>query len=338
MLRTIGPGSREGIKRAIAFSVGAPRFFARWITLVCAVMSLTACGTFSGRTTEDDKQAAPRSPGEAARSRGGGYYLDDGPGERAAAELDAVADAVPRWEPLHRGTARPYSVMGRSYTPMTRLQSYRARGIATWYGRRYHGQRTSSGEVYDMYAMTGAHPTLPIPSYARVTNLDNGRAVVVRINDRGPFLSERLIDLSYVAAHKLDMLRSGSALVDVETLLPGGGSARAQTTAMTAPPAALSTEVSPAAQPDAIVATPPIARASGHYLQLAAFAVQENAQRFLEQLQAQLGSMAAVLSMASAPDMYRIHAGPYATRAEALDAADRIGRILGATPILAAPR
>ena len=190
-----------------------------------------------------------------------------------------------------------------------------------------------------MYAMTGAHPTLPIPSYARVTNLDNGRAVVVRINDRGPFLSERLIDLSYVAAHKLDLLRSGSALVDVETLLPGGGSASVPTTAMTAPPAAMPTEVSPAAGPDAIASTPPpIARASGHYLQLAAFAVQENAQRFLEQLKAELGSMASLLSLASAPDLYRIHAGPYATRAEALEAADRIGRILGATPILAAPR
>jgi rare lipoprotein A len=321
---------------ANAFGVGAPRLFARWIALVCAALSLTACGTFSGRSTVDDTRGSPRSPDAA--SKRGAYYLDDGPGERAAAELDAVPDAIPRWEPLHRGTARPYSVMGRTYTPMSRLESYRARGIATWYGRRYHGQRTSSGEVYDMYAMTGAHPTLPIPSYARVTNLNNGRAVVVRINDRGPFLSERLIDLSYVAAHKLDMLRSGSALVDVETLLPGGGSASVPTAAMTAPHAAMSTEVYADGGPDVIAPPPSIGRASGHYLQLAAFAVPENAQRFLEELQAQLGAMATVLSLASAPDMYRIHAGPYATRAEALEAADRIGRILGATPILAAPR
>ena len=103
-------------------------------------------------------------------------------------------NAVPRAEPINRGTSRPYVVMGRSYTPMTSHAPYRARGIATWYGRRYHGKQTSSGEIYDMYAMTAAHTTLPIPSYARVTNLADGRSVVVRVNDRGPFVGERLID------------------------------------------------------------------------------------------------------------------------------------------------
>ena len=120
---------------------------------------------------------------------------------------------MPRAEPIRAATARPYVVMGRSYTPMTRLEPYRARGIATWYGRRYHGKQTSSGEIYDMYAMTAAHTTLPIPSYARVTNLANGRSVVVRVNDRGPFVDGRLIDLSYTAAHRIGVLAGGSAMV-----------------------------------------------------------------------------------------------------------------------------
>src|SRR5688500_17513552 len=120
---------------------------------------------------------------------------------------------------------------------MTVLEPYRERGIASWYGRRYHGQKTASGEVYDMYGMTAAHPVLPIPSYVRVTNIGNGKSVVVRINDRGPFLSDRLIDLSYTAAYKLDVLGGGSAFVEVETLLPGASSSvkTASTTAVPPP-------------------------------------------------------------------------------------------------------
>ena len=304
--------------------------------LLVSALALTACGTFSGRTGTGDPQVTARSQADPARKRGG-YYLDDGPGDRTPADLDAVPDAIPRWEPLNRGTARPYAVMGRSYTPMTDLGPYRERGIATWYGRRYHGQRTSSGEVYDMYAMTGAHTTLPIPSYARVTNLDNGRSVVVRINDRGPFLNGRLIDLSYVAAHKLDILRNGSATVEVETVLPGN--AWPSPTAARAAPitraGAGEPESAPVPSVDAAPATP---TGPGHYLQLGAFSVQDNAQRFMERLQVELGDTNARLSMASSNNLYRVNAGPYASRAEALQAAQRIGEILGATPIVTAPR
>jgi rare lipoprotein A len=153
--------------------------------------------------------------------RPGGYYKDDGPHAKAPANLDRIADAVPRVEPLHRFANRPYEALGRKYVPMTSVQPYRQRGLASWYGKRYHGQKTSSGETYDMYAMTAAHPTLPIPSYARVTSLANGRSVVVRINDRGPFKSERIIDLSYVAAHKLGFIQAGQAQVEVEAIVPG---------------------------------------------------------------------------------------------------------------------
>jgi rare lipoprotein A len=150
----------------------------------------------------------------------GGYYKDDGPHERPPAGLDAVADATPRAEPLHRYANRPYSVFGKDYLPLSAVQPFRQRGMASWYGKRFHGQNTSSGEPYDMYSMTAAHPTLPIPSYARVTNLANGRSVVVRINDRGPFHAGRVIDLSYVAAYKLGYIAAGSAQVEVEAIVP----------------------------------------------------------------------------------------------------------------------
>ena len=148
----------------------------------------------------------------------GGYYKDDGPGSKPPGQ---VADAVPRVEPLHKYANRPYKALGKEYVPMTSVQPFRQRGAASWYGKRYHGQKTSSGETYDMYAMSAAHPTLPIPSYARVTNMANGKSVVVRINDRGPFLHGRIIDLSYAAAHKLGYTGAGSAQVEVESIVPG---------------------------------------------------------------------------------------------------------------------
>src|SRR5688572_10450010 len=156
--------------------------------------------------------------GCASSPKPGGYYKDDGPGDKLPAN---VADAAPRVEPLHKFANRPYRAMGKEYVPMTSLQPFRERGLASWYGKRYHGQKTSSGEVYDMYQMTAAHPTLPIPSYARVTSTKNGKSVVVRINDRGPFRSGRVIDLSYVAAHKLGYIQAGEAMVEVESIVPG---------------------------------------------------------------------------------------------------------------------
>src|SRR4029077_14357159 len=116
---------------------------------------------------------------------------------------------------------RPYTVFGHDYVPATRLTSYRERGLASWYGRKFHAQKTAIGEPYDMYAMPAAHPTLPLPSYSRVTNLANGRSVVVRVNDRGPFHPGRIIDLSYAAAYRLGLAQKGSGEVEVESILPG---------------------------------------------------------------------------------------------------------------------
>jgi len=155
----------------------------------------------------------------------GGYYKDDGPGGRPPVDLDRVADAKPKAEPLHRSANNPYSALGKKYTPYRSLKPHRERGLASWYGRRFHGKPTASGERYDMYAMTAAHTLLPIPSYARVTHLGNGRSVIVRINDRGPFRNDRIIDLSYAAAHRLGYVQAGSARVEVEAILPGKTSA-----------------------------------------------------------------------------------------------------------------
>jgi rare lipoprotein A len=215
-------GRRRGHAPALSTIIAA--------TIVSAV--LTACGsTPTKRDGPIDRaerparvtkapSSSPSPPSSPRASRGGGYYLDDGPGDSPPADIDTIPDAVPRLEPLHRGAMRPYVVMGQSYTPMTELTPYKARGSASWYGRRYHGKQTSSGELYDMYSMTAAHPVLPIPSYVRVTNVTNGKSVVVRVNDRGPFIDSRLIDLSYTAAHRIGVLAGGSALVEVESILP----------------------------------------------------------------------------------------------------------------------
>src|SRR3954465_14459910 len=142
--------------------------------------------------------------------RSGGYYKDDGPDANPPANLAGIADAVPRNEPLHKYANRPYEVFGKKYVPLASVQAFSQRGTASWYGKKFHGQKTSSGETYDMYKMTAAHPTLPLPPYARVTNVSTGKSVAVRVNDRGPFLHDRIIDLSYAAAQKLGIAQSGS--------------------------------------------------------------------------------------------------------------------------------
>ncbi len=151
-------------------------------------------------------------------ARRGGYYQNDGPGDRPPPDIDAIPDAVPRIETPFAATSRPYVVFGKRYVPISGDTPFRQEGTASWYGRQFHGGKTSNGETYDMYAMTAAHPTLPIPSYARVTRVGTGKSVIVRINDRGPFHSSRIIDLSYVAAAKLGIIGPGSGQVIVQAI------------------------------------------------------------------------------------------------------------------------
>ena len=186
------------------------------LVAVAAALAVSGCASFP----ESKAPSPPPSPPATSPAKGA-YYKDDGPGESPPPNLAAIPDAVPRAEPLHRFANRPYQVFGKDYIPVAAAASFRQTGIASWYGRRFHGAPTSSGEPYDMYAMTAAHPTLPIPSYARVTRVANGKSVVVRINDRGPFHANRIIDLSYAAAYKLGYIQAGSAEVTIEAIVPG---------------------------------------------------------------------------------------------------------------------
>jgi len=243
----------------------------------------------------EDKSAPETSPQAPGR---GGYYKDDGPGEKPPPNLAEIPDAVPRIEPPHRYANRPYQVFGKDYTPIAAQQPYRERGTASWYGKKFHGQKTSSGEVYDMYAMSAAHRTLPIPSYARVTNVANGKSVVVRINDRGPFHSSRIIDLSYAAAYKLGYIQAGSATVEVESIHPGDS------------------------------------RQSSVYLQVGAFSSRENAEDYRSQVSRQLAWLTDEVQVLTAGGLWRLLVGPYASNDAARSVAERIEAELKLKPLL----
>ncbi len=320
----------------------------RYPTLL-AVLALAACSSVPTRGPSRP------APGVAAPSTGG-YYLDDGPGANPPPNLAAIPDAVPRLEPLRAASNRPYVVLGREYVPATTLKPYHEVGIASWYGRRYNGQHTSTGEIYDMYAMTAAHPTLPLPSYARVTNVATGTSVVVRVNDRGPFLRGRIIDLSYAAAYRLGIAQNGSGEVAVDAILPGRGAASAAApaqasaaplaaaaaspvasagvvTAPLAPAAVVAAPLAPAAamaSPAANPDTPPVAvTPAGYAVQLGAFANYSNARAFLAHVQNQLAQTEVEAKIRQARGLYRVYVGPYPARDDALRMGERISQVFG---------
>jgi len=352
----------------------------RAASVAALALMLAACagpqGGRGGGTPSGDTAGAPTT---APSARRGAYYLDDGPGANPPVDLASIPDAVPQPEPLLPRATRPYSVFGRQYTPMTQIEPFRQRGIASWYGRRYHGQPTSSGERYDMYAMTAAHPTLPIPSYAKVTNVVNGRSVVVRVNDRGPFLQDRVIDLSYTAAAKLGYIDAGSAEVEVELVTQFDGAApklasaradRAATAAPAAstpgpasaqvaapppsppPPLALtlvplpvanaapagsgdptrlnvetvqSTPDAPGPAPSATSMAPsPAASARGFWLQFGAFNSLANARSTMAQLARRLDFLGTAFDIRQEGAMYKVQAGPWSRREDAVAAAGRV--------------
>ena len=290
------------------------RLLAAMVT--CAAL-LAACGTSPPKSSSPVSSATP-SPGSSR------YYKDDGPGE-APANLDQIPDATPRPEPLNRFANRPYTVLGQDFVPATTLRPYKERGIASWYGRKFHGQKTSNGDTYDMFAMTAAHPTLPLPSYAKVTNVATGKSVVVRVNDRGPFLHGRIIDLSYAAAHRVGIAGPGSGEVLVEAILPGD-SPTIVATAPLPPVARVPTPEFPAA----LTVNPPTATvASGFSVQLGAFQNNVNAQNFLAHVQTQLAAANVEPKVREASGLYRVYVGPYADRDEARRVADRITSAFG---------
>jgi rare lipoprotein A len=266
--------------------------------LVAALLLiLTGCGTAQ-------KKTAPPSSIKPATS--GGYYQDDGPGNNKPSNLDTIPDATPKVEKFHSGANKPYTVFGRSYAPVINNDPFRQTGLASWYGRKFHGNMTSIGEIYDMYAMTGAHPTLPLPSYVRVTNPANNKSVVIRLNDRGPFHQDRIIDLSYVAAHKLDIVTRGSAPVVVERVFTR------DTPRAPAPP------ITTAATPATVIAASPIAADGTQlFIQLGAFSSEENAKIFLSRMTRELDWNREPLNVVFKDGLWRVRLGPYATRVEA---------------------
>jgi len=214
----------------------------------------------------------------------------DGAPEQVPLNIAAIPDAVPRHEPRTRaGNPESYEVLGKRYVTLKHSTGFRQRGVASWYGTKFHGRKTANGETYNMYAMTAAHKTLPIPSYVRVTNLNNQRSVVVRINDRGPFHSNRIIDLSYAAATKLGIVQTGTGYVEIEAIEPGQNIAKQTTKPVS------SSEVAK----------------TGLYLQIGAFKDKFNARR-LQQRVAQLPETQAALKVAKSPQgiFYKVLVGP----------------------------
>jgi rare lipoprotein A len=258
--------------------VSAPeRSRCSWRTAAAALVALTlaGCSVVKHRAAPPPPAAVP--PPGAPPSR--------------PTDLGAIPDALPRAEPRSaHGNPPFYYVLGQRYYVLAAADGYVERGVASWYGPTFHGGNTSSGEPYDMYGMTAAHKTLPLPCYARVTNLRNGKSVVVRINDRGPFVANRLIDLSYTAAAKLDMLREGTTLVEVKALTPGVPDNLTRSAASPPPPL---------------------------YLQAGAFADAHNAERLLARLQAAGLSGAFIASpLDGRSHLYRVRLGPIASVAQ----------------------
>lgn len=288
----------------------------------------------------------------------GGYYKDDGPDANPPANLDQVPDAVPKVEPYASGANRPYVVFGQRYVPDTSGQPYKKRGTASWYGKKFHGNSTSIGEAYDMYSMTAAHTTLPLPSYARVTSLVNGKTVVVRVNDRGPFHSDRIMDLSYVAAYKLGIIGPGSGQVIVEAIPPDeirrlasqGAPAAAPpepasatgsapvSAPVAAVPVALTAEPLPAPAPGSAPVRQTAAGGPGNvYLQVGAFSQPANAQSLVSRINTQLGAEGAPpASMEQSNNLYRVKIGPYPDRQSALNAVPLVSDRIGILPSIAA--
>lgn len=326
---------------------------ASWPVAVVAA-ALAACSTAPAPRGDAGKAAVPAPPPAAPA-----------PVPAPPRDLAAIPDAVPRAEPRSRyGNPSSYVVFGRRYFLLATAQGYVERGTASWYGPGFHAARTSSGEPYDMYGMTAAHKTLPIPAYARVTNLRNGRSVVVRINDRGPFVGDRLIDLSYTAAWKLDMLRTGTAPVEVRVLSPGSdlppawsastavpGSAGAIAPTPSAPPAsppapvdaaapAPPTAPTPGTMPVAAAAAsplPPLAASAGGaaaiaatalprtMLQAGAFFSEANARNLVARLDAAgIGNAVVRSSRAGARTVWQVRVGPLEGALEVDDMLERL--------------
>lgn len=272
----------------------------RWLWLVLVSLVLVACSTMDNPRTAN--QPSTKSLGAVAKLSE--RILHDG-SDRLSTNLNLVPSEIPQQEPLIPAANRSYRVSGQSFTPVKHAKAFRQTGQASWYGKQFHGRKTASGERYDMYAMTAAHKTLPIPSYARVTNLRNGKSVIVRINDRGPFHGQRLLDLSFAAADRLGFVNSGSTQVEIERVWP------------VADGEAVTTRSPSEAQAQA---GEPV------FLQLGAHGKLAGAEAQQQQLLAKLaGEHDGKLAIVNKEGVYRVRLGPFQSGLAARQAANSIG-------------
>ncbi|EMR13381.1 Rare lipoprotein A [Methylophaga lonarensis MPL] len=247
---------------------------------------------------------------------------DSAPPPSQVPDIASIPDAVPKQEPLSRyGNMPSYEVFGKTYYTKASAEGYKERGVASWYGTKFHGRRTSSGEPYDMYAMTAAHKTLPLPTYAEVTNLENGRKVIVRINDRGPFVGDRIIDLSYTAAVKLGIKERGTGMVEVRAITPGGASPSTPRQ-----PTETQTQTQAQPQPQKVAQTSPMD--AGVYLQVGAFSTMSRAQEVKTTLEQQISDSVRIQPVSRPQgDVYRVRIGPLANVEQSDALADRLSRM-----------
>jgi len=313
--------------------------FQRFVIMLCIAM-MTACGSAPAVKKTAGTQGA-------TASGKGAFYLDDGPGENPPSNIDTIPDAELKSETPLNYPNKPYSALGKDYTPMTQYAPYTQQGVASWYGKRYHGKKTSSGEVYDMYNMTAAHTTLPIPSYVKVTNLANKRSVIVRINDRGPFKNDRLIDLSYAAAYKLRLIEQGSGLVEVEWI---DTSPEALQKTQSAPKVVTAMPVETKTLPEAEAVQPVLAEAvpsdakkieknnvensRTYYVQVGAFKNVSNSDLLQKKVMAlDLAGDAAVTKVYN-EGVYRVKLGPFQSKKEADISANKVRKQLNISAIV----
>ncbi|WP_018150671.1 septal ring lytic transglycosylase RlpA family protein [Leeia oryzae] len=325
----------------------------------CAVtLLLAACGTSqmpqngqrtpdtgppkpAAKTSKTDNTYVPgakpsRDPKLPPPSKEGGYYLDDGPAEVIPPGLENTPDAEPKAEPLNRFANKPYNVLGDTWVPDTTGKPYVAEGRASWYGKKFHGKRTSSGDLYDMFGMSAAHRTLPIPSYARITNLENGKSVIVRINDRGPFHSERLIDLSFAAAFKLGYSSKGSTRVRVERVFPIGQSPSATQLAAQDKDNSLFPAASPSTDTPAGSDTPTMI-SGALYLQLGSFSLKANAEALKEKLAGPLAALGKDIQVIFYKNLHKVVLGTFDNEQLARASITEVKRLSGLQAMLLRP-
>lgn len=322
-----------------------------WL-VAASLLALVGCSSTPSAPVKADKSPVLTKPVRVTPQPGA-----DGPPELPGPDPASIADATPKVEPIRQGGPnKPYEVLGESYTPLTKDEPLVETGLASWYGRKFHGRRTASGEVYNMHAMTAAHKTMPIPSYALVRHVASGREVVVRINDRGPFVAGRIIDLSYAAAGKLGAL-GGVTPVEVQRLthddIRAMGRREGSVAAFVASPVAV-----PVAPPvvvgKAVVSpvsvgapqatelpgkSPPTDRAYtsaavGFWLQLGAFGRADGAYSFQQKVSEGLDWLAPLLTVFADGRLHRLQAGPYPSREAALEAAAQVRAALQLVPVV----